>query len=321
MTMRTVPSTASYRHPVRASWITDATGTPVQHLQYLPYGEPFVNQRISGYNERFTFTGKERDEETGYGYFGARYMDHELMTSWLSVDPLSDKYPSISPYAYCAWNPIKLVDPDGKEIYYKERNTYFVYKKNAEGKYGFYNCRTGDVYSGDNQQYVDDLTKALGQLKEGKHGNKLVSYFEGHKDRPLCIQKGDENSQNGTRVSWNNIDKTRLPVGATTSDPVQIEPTETFVSLGHEMAHARDAHIFKDKFSSMSREVKERRAMLTENLIRREHGFRQRTFYALKDGGRSVDYNSYPALVLPSFPVTVGWGNNSFNNPLNFFDF
>jgi RHS repeat-associated protein len=63
----------------------------------------------------FSFTGKERDEETGYGYFGARYMDHELMTMWLSVDPLADKYPAISPYAYCAWNPVKLVDPDGKE--------------------------------------------------------------------------------------------------------------------------------------------------------------------------------------------------------------
>ena len=61
-----------------------------------------------------TFTGKERDEETGYGYFGARYMDHELMTMWLSVDPLADKYPSISPYAYCAWNPMKLVDPYGE---------------------------------------------------------------------------------------------------------------------------------------------------------------------------------------------------------------
>jgi len=61
-------------------------------------------------------TGKERDEETGYGYFGARYMDHELTTMWLSVDPMFDKYPSISPYAYCAWNPVRLVDPDGKEV-------------------------------------------------------------------------------------------------------------------------------------------------------------------------------------------------------------
>ncbi len=64
----------------------------------------------------FTFTGKERDEETGYGYFGARYMDHELMTMWLSVDPMANKYPSLSPYAYCVWNPVKLVDPDGNTV-------------------------------------------------------------------------------------------------------------------------------------------------------------------------------------------------------------
>lgn len=58
-----------------------------------------------------------QDLLTGYGYFGARYMDHELMTMWLSVDPMADKYPSISPYVYCAWNPVKLVDPDGRKIH------------------------------------------------------------------------------------------------------------------------------------------------------------------------------------------------------------
>ena len=103
-------------HLGSASWITDGGGIPVQHLQYLPFGEPYVSQHAAGgYEERFTFTGKERDEETGYGYFGARYMDHELMTMWLSVDPMADKYPNISPYAYCIWNPIVLIDPDGNE--------------------------------------------------------------------------------------------------------------------------------------------------------------------------------------------------------------
>ena len=54
--------------------------------------------------------------ETGFSYFGARYYDSDLMTGWLSVDPMADKYPSLSPYAYCAWNPVRLVDPDGKMI-------------------------------------------------------------------------------------------------------------------------------------------------------------------------------------------------------------
>ena len=41
----------------------------------------------------FVFTGKEKDKETGYGYFGARYMDHELMTMWLSVNSCANKFP------------------------------------------------------------------------------------------------------------------------------------------------------------------------------------------------------------------------------------
>ena len=62
-----------------------------------------------------SFTGKERDSETGFSYFGARYYDSDLMTGWLSVDPLADKYPSLSPYAYCGWNPMLFRDPNGKE--------------------------------------------------------------------------------------------------------------------------------------------------------------------------------------------------------------
>ena len=62
-----------------------------------------------------SFTGKERDSETGFSYFGARYYDSDLMTGWLSVDPMADKYPNMSPYAYCGWNPIGLIDTNGME--------------------------------------------------------------------------------------------------------------------------------------------------------------------------------------------------------------
>gem|GEM_PF-666492 len=60
-----------------------------------------------------TFTGKEKDSETGFYYFGARYYDPTLSGLFLSVDPMAGKYPSISPYAYCAWNPVRLVDVAG----------------------------------------------------------------------------------------------------------------------------------------------------------------------------------------------------------------
>ena len=70
---------------------------------------------MSAHRFYYSFTGKEKDSETGYYYFGARYYNPDL-SLWLSVDPMADKYPSLSPYNYCAWNPMKLVDPDGAEM-------------------------------------------------------------------------------------------------------------------------------------------------------------------------------------------------------------
>ncbi|MDX9890953.1 MAG: RHS repeat-associated core domain-containing protein [Bacteroidales bacterium] len=101
-------------HIGSSSWITDNTGRPIQHLHYLPFGEDWVDQRTTSWNAPYTFSGKEKDSETGYGYFGARYYDSGL-SIWLSVDPMSDKYPSMSPYNYCANNPVMLVDPDGRD--------------------------------------------------------------------------------------------------------------------------------------------------------------------------------------------------------------
>ena len=68
----------------------------------------FGNDVIPKYN----FNAKELDEETGMYYFEARYYRAPVFTS---RDPLFEKYFWMSPYAYCANNPIKYIDPDGRE--------------------------------------------------------------------------------------------------------------------------------------------------------------------------------------------------------------
>ena len=83
----------------------------------LTYYPNALNANLSSTLVGITFTGKEKDAESGYHYFGARYYDSEALTGWLSVDPMADKYPGLSPYNYCAWNPVKLVDPDGRDWY------------------------------------------------------------------------------------------------------------------------------------------------------------------------------------------------------------
>ena len=102
-------------HLGSASWITETNGKPIQYIHYAPYGEIIDNQQLTNYDERYKFTGKKRDAESGYDYFGARYYASPF-SFWLSVDTLADKYPAISPYAYCTWNPIKFVDPDGNSV-------------------------------------------------------------------------------------------------------------------------------------------------------------------------------------------------------------
>jgi RHS repeat-associated protein len=74
-----------------------------------------ITQPISCPFPPSNFNGKEKDWESGFHYYGARYYWSEVLTGWLSVDPMADKYPSLSPYNYCVWNPVRLIDPDGRD--------------------------------------------------------------------------------------------------------------------------------------------------------------------------------------------------------------
>lgn len=77
----------------------------------MPFGDRWIDQQ-NGYDSRYTFSAKEKDDETQYTYFGMRYYDSDL-SIWLSVDPMSDQRPGISPYNYCQWNPVMRTDPTG----------------------------------------------------------------------------------------------------------------------------------------------------------------------------------------------------------------
>ena len=70
----------------------------------------------------YKFNGKEFDQETGLYYYGARYMSPRT-SLWYGVDPLAEKYPSVGAYVYCVNNPIKLIDPNGKDWYHDKDGT------------------------------------------------------------------------------------------------------------------------------------------------------------------------------------------------------
>ena len=98
--------------------VANASGTAIQKNLYYPFGMAFAETSADEQKKQpYKYNGKELDQELGlntYDY-SARYFDPAL-PRFTTVDPLAEKYYSISPYVYVANNPIKFVDPDGKQI-------------------------------------------------------------------------------------------------------------------------------------------------------------------------------------------------------------
>ena len=97
----------------------DAQGAVRSRSDYYPFGT-----RTGTYAEaadadgRWRFSGKEwQAEPAGLPLldFGARMYDPATAV-WLSQDPMAEKYPSLSPYSYCAGDPVNLIDEEGRRI-------------------------------------------------------------------------------------------------------------------------------------------------------------------------------------------------------------
>ena len=189
-------------------------GTFPQKTPHTDFSETISVSTSHPCSNIYTFTGKERDEETGYSYFSARYLDHDILTSFLSVDRYSDKYPSISPYAYCAWNPIRLIDPSGDTCKFASKEDE-VYVKQLLDK-------NSDVYSSDFAEKYNALDKSTHNY-----------YFE-------SWEYSDERAESGlfTPNSAPNTSTIRFTKGETPETRNPIFGASEFRNLFEETFHA-----------------------------------------------------------------------------------
>jgi RHS repeat-associated protein len=106
-----------YDHLGSIRVVVNEAGNIVSSDDYDPWGMIMDGRSTDDnyYNAKYKFTGKERDKETGYDYFGARYYDSRI-GRWLVVDPLFKNYPEISPYVYTLNNPVIFIDLVGKQV-------------------------------------------------------------------------------------------------------------------------------------------------------------------------------------------------------------
>ena len=157
------------------------------------------------YATRYKFNGKELDPQTGYYYYGARYYD-PVISRWLSVDPLAEKFTGITPYNYTLNNPIILANRDGRDtVWIDQKKGYWLQHVKAKGNDVF-------IILNDDNKEVNRLELPENSLERldtwaGEYGDEDTGETSNGID--IYRIRGDKNAKklfeflaNNTKVEW-----------------------------------------------------------------------------------------------------------------------
>ncbi len=261
-----------------------------QHNEFFAYGSPtgISNTLITGADKnRRKHTGKEFISELGVDSydFSARFLA-PLTGRFDSPDPKAWDYTWLSPYTFCAADPINNSDPTGERIKAvapdRDGNAVEYFWEERDGVWNFYDS-SGTAYSG-NDEFMTSLTSAMGFLMEGEAGYGLVSSLVNN-DIVMQIWKSKgESYASINAIRWNPNGNQIVPT--TEGEQVSNEAT-----LGHELAHIKynwDGGKQEPWMVTNGKQINISEIYTThiENQIRAEHNLPLRTFYKKINGVR-----------------------------------
>ena len=246
-----------YYHPDHlgsSSYITNLDGEVVQHIEYVPFGEVFIEERNNIWNTPYLFNAKEFDEETGLYYYGARYYEPRLGL-WISADIEQETHPNVSTYTYCLNNPILFIDPDGKGVWTKVGKA--VIKVGAKvGSHGFkaltqaatYTNAFSDVLN-DVNTLTDNNSSKWDKFKAGASlASELLPVSVGDiKDAYKLAKKGAKYAEReaGNLLSISKKSTKGQPKGSISGTVTTQHPIENFSLIKHKLDFAYFHHHYK----------------------------------------------------------------------------
>src|SRR5574344_1770099 len=224
----------------------DASGSLLQSTDYYAFGLPFSTTNTD--KNRYLYNGKEIENNTIGGTqlatldYGARHYD-PIIARWFTTDPMAEKRYNMSPYVYVQNNPIRYIDPDGRETRVamnddgtyrviggelnKDRNLY-VYTQDKNGNYTVRGNSIG-ISSSTTSFYNSDANGGKGAWAVGsiinpndQSGEKCLNSILGN-NPPMFNdyianaengEKYDFKTTNGTNKQIAGIDEYRgMPIG------------------------------------------------------------------------------------------------------------
>ena len=213
--------------------VANESGGIEQVNHYYPFGGLF-GESSGGDVQKYKYGGKELERMHGVDLydFSARMQD-PVLGRFNTMDPMCEKYYSISPYAYCNNNPIMYIDPNGMDI--------VIWYQNERGK------QVNFIFNGQNEnnaprnKFVNSVISAYNYNIKNGGGNNLKVIVTNAKIKIEIVETDKDNkyvSNNKGLIRFNPNAGLKLDDGNILSPATGLE---------HEAAHA-----VNDKFDKQN---------------------------------------------------------------------
>ena len=200
--------------------VINQSGTVEETNHYYPFGGVFGT---TGNTQPYKYNGKEFDTKKGLNWYdyGARYYDAAL-GRFTTVDPSSENYYAFNPYSYCVNNPIKYIDPDGKD--------FIIWYKDSNGKQAYFSFNGKNAAMAPNNSFVNAVVEAYFYNSKnggGEYAQKIVTNAK--------LKVGIVESDKDNRFDSSGFIRFNPNAGLKLNDGNILSPA---TGLEHEAAHA-----------------------------------------------------------------------------------
>jgi RHS repeat-associated protein len=206
--------------------VANQGGSSIQNTDYYPFGKPMQHSTSAG-AQPYKFGGKEYDTMHGLDWydFEARMLGTDIPV-FPTADPLSEKYYSISPYAYCAGNPMNRVEVGGRLFLFVsgfDINTYNskVFSKNVPESVDRSLHRNDDI------KYWENVDRAYKEAYKDYESYYINASYTPKSTAQLRYKEGEEAGQD--------------IVSKLTSGEIKMGEGETIKIVGHSQGAAYSA--------------------------------------------------------------------------------
>ncbi|MET3047391.1 hypothetical protein [Flavobacterium covae] len=212
----------------------------------------------------------------------------------MSIDPLAEKYPNISPYAYVANNPINAIDPDGRDIIFLTRNNDGSVKEQFKYRNGNFYHENGKRYNPGKEGVSKTMYKVLTAYRAIEKGNDNILKNQLHtleKSEQTHYVEQSPNKENAVTSLNRDSSYFGKPSSTQTEYDFNVKYEGEKSDLGvvaHEMRHQFDYDIGNMQDNNTKNDANdpaEIRGVYNENRARKLEGKKPLSTY----GGEKID--------------------------------